>query len=95
MGVPANVGFELEQQGSVAKGSLRLKGMGGTGDLSGPIEGTIAGDVFRFKDTRGNVEGEMTVNGDEMTGLTSTSFGRRPLSLRRADSSSRPGSPTR
>ncbi len=26
----------------------------GTGDLSGAIEGTVAGDVFRFKDTRGN-----------------------------------------
>ena len=87
--------FELKQEGSTVKGSLRLFAKTSTGDLSGPIEGTVAGDVFRFRNSRGSLEGEMTVNGDEMTGLTSTSYGRQPTSLRRVDPSSRPGPPTR
>jgi hypothetical protein len=75
MGMSGDIGFDLEQRGSVVNGSLLLKQMGGTGDVSGPIEGTVAGDVFRFRDRRGNVEGELTLNGDEMTGLMSTAFG--------------------
>jgi hypothetical protein len=88
--------FDLKQQGSTVKGLLRLRGIpSGSGDPSGPIEGTVGGDVFRFRDTRGILEGEMTANGDEMVGLISTSFGRRPLSLQRVDPSSLPASPPR
>ena len=87
--------FDLKQQGSTVKGLLRYQGLTGYGDPSGPIEGTVGGDVFRFRDTRGILEGEMTVNGDEMVGLISTSFGRRPLSLQRVDPSSLPASPPR
>ena len=95
-GVP-NLLFELEQQGSTVKGFLRLSGSGfGSRGLSpGPIDGTVAGDVFRFKDTRGSVEGELTVSGDEMNGQASLGFGNRPLSLRRVESPSRPDSPRR
>lgn len=32
----------------------------------------MAGDVFRFKDRRGELSGELTVNGDEMTGPISS-----------------------
>jgi hypothetical protein len=86
--------LELEQQGSKVKGVIRF-----AGNLAdaGPIDGMVAGDVFRFKDKRGGVEGELTVSGDEMIGLMSGGAGRgvggsRSISLKRVDSSSRPGS---
>jgi hypothetical protein len=87
--------FELEQQGSTVKGFLRVTARGGQGtDIEGPIEGTVAGDVFRFRNRRGTAEGELTVSGDEMNGRVSV-LGSRPLSLRRVDPSSRPASPPR
>ncbi len=36
--------------------------------MVGPIEATVAGDVFSFKQTNGPFTGEMTVSGDEMSG---------------------------
>src|SRR5215475_10895942 len=54
--------FEFEQQGSVVKGFMRLItgfSQNPTGVRPGPIEGTVAGDVFRFRQTNGRVEGEM------------------------------------
>ena len=65
--------FELEQQGATVKGAMRMTGGGATPlwVTPGPIEGTVAGDVFRFKQTNGNVEGELKVSGDEMTGQAS------------------------
>ena len=95
VGVTGDVWLELTQRGSVVEGSLRLKDSGRTADVSSPIEGTVGGDVFRFKDKRGAVEGEMTVNGDELLGRISTPSGERPLSLRRVGSSSPPASPPR
>jgi hypothetical protein len=98
-GRSAEILFELEQQGSTVKGLMRLTAgtsyMTQMGVKSGPIEGTIAGDVFRFRQTNGDVEGEMTVSGDEMAGRASSSVGSRPFSLRRVDSSSPVGSPPR
>jgi hypothetical protein len=87
--------LELEQHGSTVKGRF-AGGWGNSGRLGdGPIEGTVAGDVFRFKETRGSgFEGELTVSGDEMTGVVSF-WGQRRLSLRRTDPSSLPGSPPR
>jgi len=84
----------LEQQGSTVKGVIRFHGNAAD---AGPIDGMVAGDVFRFKDKRGGVEGELTVSGDEMTGLMSGRAGMgvggsRSISLKRVDSSSRPGS---
>ena len=89
--------FELEQQGSTVKGLTRgySRGVGCQGTDVGPIEGTVAGDVFRFRDSRGCIEGELTVSGDEMDGKASTFAGSRPFSLRRVDPSSRPASPPR
>ncbi|SRR6266404_3747467 len=88
---------ELEQQGSTVKGFTRgdARGLGCQGLAVGRIEGTVTGDVFRFRDSRGCVEGELTVSGDEMDGRASTFAGSRPLSLRRGDPSSPPASPPR
>ena len=89
--------FELEQQGSIVKGSMRLS----TGASHSPfglrpglIEGTVAGDVFRFKQTNGSAEGEFTVSGDEMNGRATLGLNDR-LNLRRVDPSSLPVSPPR
>jgi hypothetical protein len=87
--------FELEQQGSTVKGFMRIGGPGYVGVTSGPIDGTVAGDVFRFKNTRGSVDGELTVSGDEMNGQASVSGASRAVSLRRVESFSRPDSPRR
>jgi hypothetical protein len=87
--------FELEQQGSTVKGFMRLtagSSQNPMGIKPGPIEGTVAGDVFRFRQTNGSVEGELTVNGDEMNGRASFGYIRQ-FSLRRVDPSSRPGPP--
>ena len=81
--------LDPQQEGSTVKGSLRLR------TVSGPIEGTVTGDVFRFKNERGSVKGELTVSVDEMNGVLSTEAGRRPVSLQRVDPSSPPGSPPR
>src|SRR5215831_15962370 len=84
--------LELEQQGSTVKGVLKLLGgaAGQSGRFQGgPLEGTVAGDVFRFRDTRNGMEGELTVSGDEMNGMMSH-FGQRRLSLRRLDPTSPP-----
>ena len=89
--------LELKQEGSTVQGFLRSgtsQGTSNTGLLSGPITGTVAGDVFRFRNARGTVEGQLTVSGDEMTGTVSL-VGSRPLSLRRVDPSSQPTSPPR
>jgi hypothetical protein len=87
----SDLSFELEQQGATVKGSVQW-----TPGTRGDIEGTLAGDVFRFRNARGSVEGEMTVSGDEMSGrITTSGFGARPFSLRRVDPSSLPASPPR
>jgi hypothetical protein len=88
--------LELEQEGSTVKGFVRYRGVNPLpgGSTGGPIDGTVAGDVFRFNDSRGSVEGELTVSGDEMSGLVSY-FGQQRISLRRADPSSPPASPPR
>jgi hypothetical protein len=85
--------FELEQQGSTVKGDMQyVGGLRGFGlpSTSRPIDGTVAGDVFRFRPQNSTVEGELTVSGDEMTGQVWSGAGLRPIFLRRADPSSRP-----
>jgi len=57
--VQREVFLELKQDGSKGSGSMRTAPWGAMG--SGPIDGTVTGDVFRFKDSKGSVEGEMTV----------------------------------
>src|SRR5882672_2471257 len=82
----------LEQQGSQVKGLLR-NFRAACANVVGPIEGTVAGDVFSFKQTNGPITGELTVSGDEMSGGGSGCSGRIQLTLRRVNTSSSPTSP--
>src|SRR5262245_6685267 len=89
VGSPGPFFLDLKQEGATVQGFLQQKA--GTpsppGPVGGPISGTVAGDVFRFKSTRGIVAGELTVHGDEMSGTLQIG-GSRPITLRRVDPSS-------
>ena len=100
-GKPPDFLLELEQKGPTVTGFMRLPSGGssasasyGSRIASGPVDGTVAGDVFRFRLANGTLDGELTVSGDEMNGLVSW-LGSRPISLRRVDPSPRPASPPR
>jgi len=84
------VKLELEQHGPKVSGSLRVMSAGTAGPTgtlgSGPVEGTVAGDVLTVRRTNGSFGAEMTVNADEMTGRS----GNSPISLHRASSSAKP-----
>ena len=81
--------LDLQQAGPKARGSMQGKGVGSGTGLAGtgwvPIEGTIAGDVFSFRQTNGPARGELTVRGDEMTGEVSSGFS-GPVILHRIES---------
>ena len=84
-GRPSEIFLELKQEGPNVTGTLRsstTQATSETGPLAGPISGTVAGDEFRFKNSRGTVEGQLAVGGDEMTGVVSIT-GTRPITLRR------------
>ena len=93
-GVGRETFLELKQEGSRVTGSIRIFPSGSISKAE-LIDGTVAGDVFSFRQTNGSVEGELTVSGDSMDGRVSLDQGSRPLSLRRVDSSPRPASPPR
>ena len=85
---PIQVELALEQHGAKVNGNYRLVGGGPSRSLnapSGPIEGTVAGDVFKFRQTNGALVGETTVAGDEMTGSMEAGVAYRLL-LRRVSS---------
>jgi len=84
---PTTLFFNLRQEGATVQGFIKEGESGVGARLDGPISGTVTGDVFRFKSARGTAEGELTVNGDEMSGTVSF-FGTRPLTLRRVDPAS-------
>ena len=85
---PGALFLNLKQEGATVQGFIKQGASGAAASLDGPIRGTVAGDVFRFKSTRDVVAGEFTVNGDEMVGTVSIG-GTRPITLRRVDPSSR------
>ena len=90
--IKTNAGYpdlwlELQQEGPKAKGSTRVNTSGM--QRSGPIEGTIAGDVFTFRETNGPLTGELRVSGDEMTGEILQPL-RFPIVLRRVGSPPHP-----
>jgi len=100
----ASFQFELVQSGPRVKGSETRRGggmgvTGGAGTLfwSGPVEGTVSGDVFSFRGTATNstTRGELRVNGDEMSGEISDTYGVSSVTLRRvgAPPSSSPPKP--
>src|SRR5215510_6444342 len=89
-GNPGSIFLDVRQEGGTVQRFLQIEGGNPSqlGRVGGPISGTVAGDVFRFKSTRDVVAGEFTVNGDEMVGTVSIG-GTRPITLRRVDPSSR------
>ena len=65
------VRLELEQVGPKVRGSIQASGINSqlpVGWNAGPIDGTVAGDVFELRQTNGILSGELTVSGDEITG---------------------------
>jgi hypothetical protein len=50
---------------------VKIDGAKRFGNYAEHIDGTVAGDVLRLRDSRGRVEGEVTVSGDEMDGRVS------------------------
>jgi hypothetical protein len=68
--VNGQVRLELQQRASKVTGSVYASSswLRSGGRRSLPIEGSLADDVFTFKDDRSILSGELTVNGDEMTG---------------------------
>ena len=93
----STIRLELKQQGPNVGGYLQVSGPGGS-LFSGTIEGSVAGDTFRFKLVNGSVEGEMTVSGEQMagriTGLYAQVGGPR-YTLNRINPSAMSGSPPR
>ena len=82
--------LELEQHGSKVTGTIFVRVISTTG----AIEGSVSGDVFRFRQTSGTYgpwEGELTVSGDEMRGyILSSSSNQYSAVLQRTSSSPRP-----
>src|SRR5215470_19526872 len=89
-GVGFEARLELAQQGGKVTGTFRVVGAAVPAQMgaarSGPIDGSVAGDVFTFTQSNGPVVGEMTVSGDEMTGYMAVGY-RIPISFRRVSSS--------
>ena len=61
--ISTSMEFTLQQSGPKVTGQLRM-----TPGSTGPIEGTVSGDIFTFRETRERMTGKLQVNGDEMTG---------------------------
>ena len=78
-GGKSNVELTLQQSGPKVNGQLKGIETGG----SGLVEGTVNGDMFRFRTGRGDVTGELQVNGDEMAGPVTMSFGQGSVTLQR------------
>ena len=77
---PSDLVLTLQQSGPKVTGQIILVQF--PTRIVDPIEGTISGDTLRFRDSRGRVIGEAQVNGDEMTGLGTSSYGSRPWPIR-------------
>ena len=92
----STIKLELQQQGARVTGVITVPPFGGSSLTSGvPVEGSVAGDVFSFKDSRGVYSGELTVSGDDMTGQILGPSGKRKASFRRESAASQPDSPRR
>ena len=91
------VELTLTQQGSSISGTLLTVAGNDNLGSEASISGTVNGNMFHFKQAAGGVsiEGEMTVNGNEMTGNlrnATVSGATRFVRLRRVQESSQPGS---
>jgi hypothetical protein len=88
-----DIRLDLQQKGAIVTGQMQSYGRQSSFPLhSGPIEGTLTGDVFKFKNARASFTAELIVDGDEMKGhaASATQF---EISIRRVDPSSPPASP--
>ena len=87
--------FDLQHEGPKVTGFIKWFA-GGSPEA---IEGSVAGDVFTFKNQRGSVSGELTVGGDDMTGQISGwvfgGVGTRSIFLHRESVPSQTNPPTR
>jgi len=68
-----DVRLVLEQDGPKVKGSITPSGsipwrVSDRPPTEGRVDGTVAGDVFAFREANGHISGHLTVNGDEMSG---------------------------
>jgi len=88
------VSLELKQQGPNVTGHFQGRRPVGFWRQSGPIEGSVAGDVFRFNETSGSITGELTVSGDERSDNGLRQAARHHCATSRFIAA-RPGSPTR
>jgi len=89
----------LEQQGSRVKGAMVMRQASGP-IISGPIDGTVAGDVLTIRLANADTMWDMTVSGDEMSGRarggssgnSASPVGntRLPMTLQRVNSSDPP-----
>jgi len=66
-----NVEMALAQRGAKVTGQLKYDVFS---DRSGPVEGTVSGDVFHFRSLRGQPSGALRVNGEEMSGAGSAGW---------------------
>jgi len=83
-GARGGVDMTLRQTGPRATGDIRLFGDVLAPNASGPIEGTVSGDVLTFSRREGGLRGEVIVAGDEMSGtVTFGVAGTRALRLQR------------
>jgi hypothetical protein len=86
--------LDLQHEGPQVTGFLKFLSSGMVaGGPPVPIVGSMAGDLFTFKDERGPYSGELTVGGDEMSGRLFGGFGTRRISLRRVNPLSQPNPP--
>ena len=76
----AAIELTLQQSGPKVSGQVNFSPFR---QFSGPIEGTVTGDMFRFRAQRTGVSGELQVNGDEMTGRAATTYGPGTVTVRR------------
>jgi hypothetical protein len=95
--VSLDVRLDLQQKATKVTGSMEMGGNLGTNSRgSMTIEGTVASDVFTFKDARASVTGELTIDGDEMRGNGLVGSSRRvTIALRRVDATAPASSPPR
>src|SRR5712691_1562381 len=78
---PGTITLTLQQGGSKVTGQVLHTSSQLVGSRT--VEGTINGDMFRFRTQDGRVTGELQVSGDEMKGASDTGGRRVEYSFRR------------
>lgn len=58
----------LTQTGTKVTGSLKMSGATAISATDGPVEGVVTDTTFSFEQPGGFIEGDMAVNGEDMSG---------------------------